>query len=256
MRGIRTLIVDDEPLALSRLRRLLSTDADIKLVAECVDAFEAVEAIHKWAPDLIFLDIQMPERDGFSVLEEVGIDRMPHTVFVTAFDEHALRAFEVNALDYLLKPYNEERFLRTLGRAKELISNVQAAEIRANIINAVEHIRQKSSYLERILIKTPGRMFFISLDKVHWIKSEGNYLRINLAESSYLIRDTVSNFQAHIDPKRFLRIHRSTIVNLEMVKEMVEKTHGDYKVLLYDGTELTFSRHYRVNLSRFESRFP
>lgn len=254
MREIRTLIVDDEPLARSRLRQLLSADAEINLVGECADAFEAVEAIRKWSPDLIFLDIQMPEKDGFAVIDKVGMDNMPHTVFVTAYEEHALRAFEVSALDYLLKPYSEERFFRTLGRAKDLISGEQGTQIRSRIINAVEQLKQRSDYLERVLIKMPGRVFFLSLDKVHWIKSEGNYLRLNVGEASYLIRDTVSRFQARIDPKRFLRIHRSTIVNVEMVKELIQRPHSDYTVLLRDGTKLTFSRHYRGSLALFESR--
>lgn len=254
MREIRTLIIDDEPLARLRLRRLLSSDPEINLLAECADAFDAIKAINEFSPDLIFLDIQMPEKDGFSVIEEIGVDKIPCTVFVTAYDQHALRAFEVNALDYLLKPYNEERFFRMLRRVKQMIAATQTSEVKDRIMTAVEQLRQNTNFLERILIKTAGRIFFLNLDEVHWIKSEGNYLRLNVGQTSYLIRDTVHNFESRIDPRVFLRIHRSTIVNLEKVKELVQMTHGDYKVILRDGTELAFSRHYRDNLSRFESR--
>lgn len=254
MREIRTIIVDDEPLARLRLRHLLGDDPEINIVAQCVDAFEAIKAIHELSPDLIFLDIQMPEKDGFSVIAEIGMDLMPYTVFVTAYDQHALRAFECNALDYLLKPYNEERFFKTLQRAKRLILATQGTEMKRRIMSAVEQLKQKADFLERILIKTRGRIFFLNLDEVHWIKSEGNYLRLNAGQASYLIRDTVHNFQSRIDPKRFLRIQRSTIVNVDKIKDLVQMTHGDYKVILCDGTELAFSRHYRDNLARFESR--
>lgn len=250
---IRTLIVDDEPLARSRLRRLLAGDNSIKVVAECVDAFDAVSAIQDESPDLVFLDIQIPEKDGFAVIDEVGVDKMPYTIFVTAYEQYAIRAFEVDALDYLLKPYSEERFLKALERAKRQLSNSSATEIEKHILEAVEQLRARPDYLERILIKTRGRFFFLMVNEVGWIKSEGNYLRLHVRHNSYLIRDTVHNLLSQIDPKRFLRINRATIVNVQMVKELVQIGHGDYNVILKDGTKLNLSRHYRENLGRFET---
>ena len=250
METISTLIVDDEPLARERLRVLLGADPEVEVAGECADGFEAEEAIRSLAPDLVFLDVQMPERDGFGVVEAVGVDRFPVVVFVTAYDQHALRAFEVHALDYLLKPFDEERFARTLARAKAQVRSVADGDVQRRVLSLVEELRARPAHLERVMVKTGGHLAFVRTDEIDWIKAEGNYVRLHAGGAAYMLRETISNLEAQLDPERFLRIPRSTIVNLDRVAEIHPLFHGEYRVVLRDGTKLTLSRGYRDRLPR------
>ncbi len=245
---IRTLIVDDMLLARKRVKRFLAADPDIEIIGECGDGRTAIEATKELSPDLIFLDVQMPELDGFEVVETIGAERMPSVIFVTAYDTYALRAFEVHALDYLLKPYNSERFAKALERAKAQIKEQRAGELDERLTSLIEHLKQAPKYLERLVIKTSGRVFFLRVDEITHIESAGNYVRVHTRGESYLMRETMNNLQAKLDPDKFLRIHRSSLVQIESVKELQPLFSGDYAVILHGGTELTLSRSYRDQL--------
>jgi two-component system LytT family response regulator len=248
---IRTLIVDDEPLARQRIRDLLERDPDVLVVAECADGDEAIAAIREQAPDVVFLDVQMPEKGGFDVVEAFDADRLPAIVFVTAFDQYALRAFEVCAIDYLLKPFDEDRFARTLARAKAQARGARSDDVERRVLALVEELRARTRHLDRLMIKSGGHLFFLKTEEVDWIEAEGNYVRLHAGEASHLLRETVAALEAQLDPARFLRIHRSTIVNLDRVREIHPLFHGEYRVVLKDGTKLTLSRGYRDRLGRF-----
>lgn len=245
---IKALIVDDEPLARSRIRNLLSREDDVELAGECENGIEAVEAIGEMEPDLIFLDVQMPGLDGFGVLERVGVERMPMTVFVTAYDEFALKAFETHALDYLLKPFEPERFQRALGRAREQLVLRRRKGLEQRLEALLAEIDAGPPHLQRFLVRIGSRIHFVAADQVDWIGAEGNYLRLHVGQQSFLVRDTVSNVDGKLDPKRFLRIHRSTIVNLERVKAVESLYRGEYVLILKDGTKLNSSSSYRERL--------
>ena len=240
MDRVRALIVDDEPLARARIRDLLAADAEVEIAGECGDGVEAVEAIRALAPDLVFLDVQMPERGGFDVVAEIGPDRMPVVVFVTAYDDYALKAFEAHALDYILKPFDEARFRGALSRAKTQVHVARAAR------------GAPPRHLTRLMVKSGDRFVFVKDDEIDWVEADGNYVRLHVGEAEYLLRETIRGLEARLDPERFLRIHRSTIVNLDRVREIHPLFHGEYRVVLADQTKLTLSRGYRDRLSRFE----
>ncbi len=245
---IRCLVVDDEPLAREKLRGMLKKHAEIEVIAECTNGREAVAAIEKEKPDLLFLDIQMPEMDGFGVLKSIPADNIPKVIFVTAYDKYALRAFEVFALDYLLKPFDRDRFEKALQRARTEIDRERGSDTNQRIIALLEEIKQKPKHLERIVIKANGRIFFLKAEESDWVEAEGNYVRIHSGKEAYLIRETISSLESQLNPKKFLRIHRSTIVNIDRIKELQPWFHGDYRILLKDGTQLTMSRSYREKL--------
>jgi len=246
---IRALIVDDEPLARERIRSLLAEDPDVEVIGECADGREAVEAIRALAPDLMFLDVQMAEMDGFAVLSEIGGDRIPAVIFVTAYDRHALKAFEVHALDFLLKPLDRERFGRALQRTKDHLQFATPGVLNQRILNLLEDLKKpQPGYADRLALKTGGRVSFLKTDEVDWIEGEGNYARLHVNKQSHLIRETMNQLESRLDPTRFLRIHRSTIVNTERIKEIQPLFNGAYGVLLKDGTRLTLSRGYRERL--------
>ena len=257
---IRALLVDDEPLARERVKRFLAREADVELIAECADGVEALRMIRKLHPDLVFLDIQIPERDGFGVLEDLGAAEMPPAIiFITAYDRYAIRAFEFHALDYLLKPYNQERFQRAVERAREQIKQSRAgrpADHRAaealdqRLISLLENLKSgQPKYLERLMIKGDGRVFFLRTDELDWIEAEGNYVRLHTrGRETHLMRETMTGLEQRLDPEKFLRIHRSTLVNIERIKELQPMFGGEYTVVLRDGTELTLSRTYRDRL--------
>ncbi|HEV2947431.1 MAG TPA: LytTR family transcriptional regulator DNA-binding domain-containing protein, partial [Gemmataceae bacterium] len=247
---VRALIVDDEPLARQRLRTLLKGEADIEVVGECSDGHEAVAAVRELRPDLLFLDVQMPVLDGFGVLEALGPEQLPAVIFVTAYDLYAIRAFEVNALDYLLKPFDRDRFRKALSRAREQITKESSSTSGEQLGALLEEVQTGRSGrpLERLVIKSGGRVFFLRAEEIDWIEAAGNYLRLHVGSDMHLLRDTMNNLEARLHPDKFLRIHRSTMVNLERVKELQPWFHGDYKVILLDGTELTLSRSYRPKL--------
>lgn len=245
---MKVLIVDDEPLARERLRDLLVRDTDVEVVGECTDGPSAVEAIREQEPDLVFLDVKMPGHDGFRVVEEIGSDRMPATVFVTAFDKFALKAFEVRAFDYLLKPFDRDRFDAVLDRAKDDFRRKHQDEVRDRIEELITEVRSERKPLERIAVKSSGSVYFLRAEEIDWIEAAGNYSRLHVGKTTHLLRETMTNLEGKLDPKRFLRIHRSTIINIERVRELQPYFHGDYIVLLEGGIELTLSRNYRQRL--------
>jgi two-component system LytT family response regulator len=257
---VKTLVVDDEPLARQGLRVLLEADPSIELVGEAGSGAEAVRLIEERAPDLVFLDIQMPEMNGFDVVERVGAERMPVIVFVTAFDQFALRAFEVHALDYLLKPFDDARFEKALRQAKLQVEQRSVKELGERLVRllADREGRQTSAaapappappqHLTRLLIKTAGRVFFLKADEIDWIGAEDYYVKLHVGRKSHLLRETMGELESRLDPQKFLRIHRSTIVNVERIKELHQLFNGDYSVVLHDGTELKLSRSRREQM--------
>jgi two-component system LytT family response regulator len=245
-RKIRAIVVDDEPLARRQIRRMLAHNSGVEVVGDCANGREAIAAIRKLLPDLVFLDVQMPEVDGFAVFESIEPEAMPLVIFVTAYDQYTLQAFEVNALDYLLKPFDRKRFDKALQRAKARLA--ERSEINHRALQILEEIRARSSHLERLLIKSGGRAFFLKVDEIDWIEAEGKYVRLHAGRESYLIREAISNLEAQLDPKKFPRIHRSTIVNIERIRELQAWFHNEYHVILHDGTELTLSHGYRKKL--------
>jgi two-component system LytT family response regulator len=252
---IRALLVDDEPLAREMIREMLKDDSEVEIVAECINGREAIEAIQEHDPDLIFLDVQMPEIGGFEVLEALKSVHMPHVIFVTAYDQYAVRAFEVHALDYLLKPFDRERFDSAWRRAKAHILATRNGEMDKRILAILEELKAGSKYLERLVIKSGGRVFFLDTDDIDWIEAEGNYVSVHTGKKSHLLRETISSLEAQLDPKKFLRIHRSSIVKIDRIKELQPWFHGEYRVILLDGTQLTLSRNYRENLQEALGRF-
>jgi two-component system LytT family response regulator len=245
---IRTLIVDDEPLARERIRDLLALESDIEVVAEAENGNTALAAIRRYAPELVFLDVQMPELDGFGVLREGEAELC--VVFVTAYDEYALRAFEAHAAAYLLKPFDRDRFRKALDRARAIIHGQRGAESRAQLAAVFAELQRGRS--DRMLVREGGRVFFLRLDEIDWIESAGNYVRVHVGANDHLIRQTMMEMSERLDPARFVRIHRTAIVNVDRIRELQPLFHGEYTVLLQDGTRLTLSRRYRDKL---ESRF-
>jgi two-component system LytT family response regulator len=245
---IRVLIVDDEPLARGVLREMLQSDPEVEIVAECANGKEAVEAIKELAPDLLFLDIQMPEMGGFEVLAALSEGQTPHLVFVTAYDQYAVRAFEVHALDYILKPFDRERFEASWQRAKSQLQRERNGGVEQKILSLLEDLKAGTKFLERLVIKSSGRIYFLETNEIDWIQAEGNYVSVHTGKKSHLLRETISSLENQLDPKKFLRIHRSAIVRIDRIKELQPWFHGEYHIVLHDGTQLTLSRNYRDRL--------
>ena len=245
---IKTLIVDDEPLARERLAALLGGEADIEVVGQARDGEEAIAAIQDHAPQLVFLDVQMPNMNGFEVIEAVGADRMPLVIFVTAYDQHALKAFQVKALDYILKPFDRERFADALQRARRQIEREETGDLGRRLLALVKDLRRDQPKTDRLVVKSGGRLFFLRMDEIDWIEAAGNYVRLHLGEDSHLFRETMNNMEARLDAQRFVRIHRSRIVNTDRIKEMQPWFNGEYVVVLQNSTRLTLSRGYREKL--------
>ena len=234
---IRTLVADDEPIARARMLSLLTDEPDIEVIGECATGPEAMSAIERTSPDLVFLDIQMPQIDGLTLARTLG-RTMPAVVFVTAYDEYALGAFEVHALDYLLKPYSADRFKSALVHARQHLgawqkwgSHPPAYERR-----------------DRLVIKSSGRIYFVRTRDIDWCEAAGNYVRLHVGAQTHLVRGTMGNIEAQLDPAQFVRIHRSTIVNVDRIQELHSSFGGEYVVLLHDQTRLTLSRGYREGL--------
>ena len=246
---IRTLIVDDEPLARSRIRSLLAHDSSVDVIGECSDGQKAVSAISELTPDLVFLDVQMPAMDGFEVIKTIPADQMPTVIFVTAYDGYALKAFEVNALDYLLKPFDRSRFQKTLERAKVMIRRMQNGDVNDQLLSLLGDLRREQEIPDRFIIKSGGRVVFLRVEEIDWMSSVGNYVRLHVGRDSHLMRETMSAMEEKLDPDRFMRIHRSTIVNLDRVKEVQPWTKGEYVVIMRDGNRLIMSRRYRERLN-------
>jgi two-component system LytT family response regulator len=249
-RKLETLIVDDEPVARRRLRRLLAAEGDVEIVGECGSAEEAKGFLAGRAVDLLFLDIQMPGEDGFAVVEAAGEPR-PEVVFVTAFHEHAVRAFEVDAVDYLLKPFDGERVARTLARVRRSLAPGGAGAGETERLRALfENLVKGKSYRSRILIRSIGRISFVAVDDVTWFEAEGNYVRLHTASAKPLVRETLSRLERELDPERFVRVHRSAMVNLARVRELERQATGDHTLVLDTGARLTVSRSYRDAFER------
>jgi two-component system, LytTR family, response regulator len=246
---IRTLIVDDEPLGRERIRSLIGDDAEIEVVGECSDGMQAVAAIERTRPDLVYLDVQMPEMDGFAVLDAIAGERMPAIIFVTAYDRYAVHAFEVHALDYLLKSFDRERFQDALRRAKEQVRRAQEGLWNERLTGLLEDLQARQTRLTRLVIRSAGRIFFLRVEDIDWLEAAGNYVSIHVGRESHLIRETLQSVEGRLDPEKFLRVHRSTVVNCDRIKELQPLFHGDYVVRLRDGTELTLSRNYREKLA-------
>ncbi|MEJ2204363.1 MAG: LytTR family DNA-binding domain-containing protein [Gemmatimonadota bacterium] len=243
-RQLRTVIVDDEPHARAKLRRFIEADGRMALVGEAGDGVEAVDVLESTRPDLVFLDIQMPEMDGFGVLAELDPAVNPQVVFVTAHDQHALKAFEVRALDYLLKPVDQERFAEAVHRAIE----AHGAGAEPDTRSVLSELPAERRALERFLVRSRSRMMLVPASRVDWIGSASNYVELHCGTDTHLVRGTLQDLEERLDPSRFARIHRSTIVNLEQVKELHPWSHGDLMLVLRDGTELRLSRRYKDRL--------
>jgi two-component system, LytTR family, response regulator len=242
---VRVLIVDDEPLTRRSIRRLLSGSADIEIVGECGDGEGAVAAIGAQRPDLVFLDVEMPELSGLEVVERVGPDAMPVTVFVTAYDRYAVRAFDAGAVDYVLKPFDRERFARAFSRARDRIAGkVNLSDMRQAIAALGE--AQRGRYIERLVVERAGRRLLIAVDDIVWLGADGNYVQVRAADRTYAIRDTLANLEGKLDPNHFARIHRSTIVNMRRIREIQPWLRGHHLVVLDTGEQLRMSRYQRA----------
>lgn len=265
MRRIRALIVDDEPLARQRITRLLEDHEEIEVVGECANGAIAADAMAELEPDLVFLDIQMPEKDGFEALAEAELARTPVVVFVTAYDEHALAAFDYQALDYLLKPFDDERFERTLRRAIQRVEERETADLRSHLLRLLDAREEAeagtpapepvppggSPRIDRLVIREDDRIFFLKTEDIDYVEAADYLAKIHVGETVHTIRESLTSLEEKLDPARFVRIHRSTIVNLDRVKELQPWFHGAYAVVLEDGTTLKLSRSRRKQLQEF-----
>lgn len=267
MERIRALIVDDEVNARKGVRTLLARDPEVEVVGECGDGRAAIAEIERLAPDLVLLDVQMPHGDGFEVLEALDLERPPILIFITAWDSYALKAFEVSALDYLLKPFSDERFYQALGRAKGQHRERRAREFGRQLSALVENYRragqgeggadaapQGGEPLRRFLIKAGGEVNFVPVEEVDWLEAVGYYTRIHAGRKSYLLRGNLGQIEARLDPREFARIHRSTVVNLKRVRRLKDLFKGECLAVLPDGTELKVSRRCRRRLEALLER--
>ena len=246
-RKIKAIVVDDEPPARRNLRALLAGVPDIELIRECGNGRDALSSIRALEPDLVFLDVHMPEMDGFEVLEHLTDQSLPVIIFVTAYDQYALKAFEVSALDYLLKPFDDVRFHKALAQARRQIEQQDASELGRKLLTLMGAREARpdgsaSRYLTRLMIKTAGRVIFVRTEEIDWIEAYDNYLRLHVGDKAHLLRQTMNELEAALNPEHFARIHRSTIVNLNRVHEFHPHFNGEYQVILRDGTQLKLSR--------------
>jgi two-component system, LytTR family, response regulator len=275
---MRVLIVDDEPIARRRISRLLKLEDDVEVVDEVGSGADAVTAIKEMHPDLVFLDVQMPDKDGFAVVNELGAETMPAIVFVTAYNEYAVKAFDVNAIDYILKPFDPERFRSAFARARTQLEQKSSAEAGRRIKALLEEVLgedratalaasangaangnggarllapaapPRARTLDRLMVKHDGRVYFVKVSDVDWFEAAGNYVRVHVGRVSHLIRETMHGIESQLDPNQFARIHRAVIVNLDRIRELQPWFAGDYIVILRDGRQLKLSRTYREAL--------
>ncbi len=251
--GIRVVIADDEELAREQILEFLKKFEDCDLVAECSNGLEALDAIDQHRPELLFLDIEMPELNGFEVLQQSRAMPMPAVIFVTAYDKYAIQAFEAHALDYLLKPFDFERFERALSRARTQIAASRSGELNEKLLAILGSRNVRTKYLDRLAIKSRGRVIFLKTHEIAWIEAAGNYLEVHSGKDSHLIREPIGDFEQRLNPERFIRIHRSCIVNVEHIKELQPGFGGEYLVVMNDGQQLTASRGYRDRLQQLLS---
>lgn len=245
---IRALIVDDMPLARKRVKRFLASYPEIQVIGECSNGKEAVTAISELQPNLLFLDVQMPEMGGFEVLQRIDPETMPAVIFITAYEQFALKAFDAHAIDYLLKPFNRERFSWAISRAQITINQHETGALNQRLNAFLQEIKPQTKFLKRVVVKSGGGAVILPIDAVDYVQAAGNYIKLKSGKASYLIRQRLTHFETKVDPNKFIRIHRSTIVNIERIKEMHPLFNGDQTLVLHDGTQLTMSRSYRENL--------
>ena len=250
--AIRTIIADDERLARKKLRNLLSSEPQVEVVAECPNGRQTVSAIRSFRPDMLLLDIQMPDLNGFEVLSELSSDEMPQVIFTSAYDQYAIRAFETRALDYLLKPFDQDRLHAAIERASVEIRKSKDQEFTNRVLELLSSVNSAKKAIpefeDRLAIRTNGRVVFLNLDEIHWVEAAANYVRLNTGKDSYLFRETISRISERLNPVDFVRIHRSMIVNARRIKELIPVNSGEYVVILNSGKELSCSRGYRANL--------
>lgn len=238
------MIVDDEPRSRAIARRMFSAYPNFKLVAECANGYDALSAVSDFLPHLMLLDIQMPEMDGFEVIKQIKPEQLPVVAFLTAFDQYAVRAFEVHALDYLLKPFDEERFASMMQRVEEQLTEGDERVYAKHVFTMLDTLTAAHSYAERLVVRLRGKILLIPAAEVDWIKAEDNYIRIHTSSSSYLDRETLSALSERLDPKKFVRVHRSALVNVNKIKE-VTVINGEYELLLQSGVRIGLGRTYR-----------
>ena len=246
---IRAMIVDDEPLARQRIRDLLLATPEVEVVAECANGRDAIRAIEASLPDLLFLDIQMPRIDGFEVLATIGVGRVPVVVFVTSYDQFALRAFEAQALDYLMKPFDDRRFDTTLRRARAQLVDPHGSQVDRRLRALLDEVRGRGGYLQRLPVLMGNRNVFIRAHEIDWIGAERNYIRVYAGGRGHLLRESLTQIEMELDPAMFCRIHRSTIVNIDRIQSVESTFRGEYVVVLHDRTKLTSGRSYRETLN-------
>jgi two-component system LytT family response regulator len=244
----RVLIVDDETLARKRIRRMLGGEKDMSVIGECADGLSAVSAINELNPDLVFLDVQMPEMNGLEVIRAVGPRRLPALIFVTAYDSYALQAFEAEALDYLLKPFDTLRFRESLQRVRRRLGAGDNDRLQDQIRRLAGRLSAEPRYLQRLAVKLEDRMLLLNVQEIDWLEAAGNYVCVHAGKQSHIVRDSLSHFETRLDPAHFARIHRSTLVNLDRIRELSPHWHGDYKIILHGGQALHLSRRYREAL--------
>jgi two-component system, LytTR family, response regulator len=252
--SIRVVVADDELLARKKLRLLLGSEPQVEVVAECSNGRETVSAIRSFRPDLLLLDIQMPDLDGFEVLSEISSDEMPPVIFTTAYDQYAIRAFEAHALDYLLKPFDQDRLHAAIWRAGVEIRKSKDQDLTNRVLALLSAVksgkRPVPEFDDRLTIRTNGRVVFLNLEEIHWVEAAANYVRLNTGKDSYLFRETISRVSERLSTGSFVRIHRSMIVNINKIKELIPVNSGEYVVVLHSGKELSCSRGYRANLEQ------
>jgi len=247
---IRAVIVDDEAVARRRIRRLLAGEKDIEVIGECSNGLQAVSLIETERPDLLFLDVEMPEMNGFELLMQLDRSVLPVIIFATAFDKYAVRAFESHALDYLLKPIDSERLQSALDRARSHLHREKSADANREILAMLSELQKQKGHLERIMVKKPGRAFFVKLASVDRFEAADNYIRVHAGPDTHLIRETMSALEARLDPNKFVRVHRSTIVNVDRIKEIHSLFQGRQVIVLHNGDKVTLGRNYRARLDR------
>jgi two-component system LytT family response regulator len=245
---ITAVLADDEPLARKKLSLLLESDGEIEMLGQCANVRQTVDAVNTLRPQLLFLDVQMPDGDGFEALGRFKPEAMPYVIFTTAYDQYALRAFDANALDYLLKPFDEGRFRKALQRAKSQMALADQASTAAALVNSLKSLAKERSEKDRLVIKTEGRLLFLRLAEIDWLEAASNYVRLHVGQTSYLTRSTMGEIEQKLAGKQFVRIHRSIIVNVDRIKEVRPCNSGEFIVTLADKKDLPASRGYRENL--------
>jgi len=247
---LRVLVVDDEALARRGLRRELERHPDVEIVGECVDGLGAIEAIEREAPDVVLLDVEMPEAGGLDVVEAIGADRMPATIFVTAYDHYAVKAFDARAVDYVLKPLDPDRFDEALSRAREALGAGALQEVRHRLEGVMGDAGGGRARHRRVAVRDRGKVTFVSLDDVDAFEAADNYVRVHVGGRSHLLRSTLASLAERLDPGEFVRVHRSSIVRVESIVEIEMTGHGDFVLILRDGREVAGSRRYRADVDR------